>query len=135
MISAHGFLYLDLSLFGFTLKEGSGTAKADSREVILGLGPLPRLKKFMISIEFEMWKRGRKMGLWGLRRGEPMRKVELRETEDAREGERRVTFFYIKIIHWVFTVPMRNYCRFPTSLRIFTASAVQQFCGLFFKFS
>jgi hypothetical protein len=130
MISAHGFLYLDLSLFGFTLKEGSGTAKADSREVILGLGPLPRLKKFMISIEFEMWKRGRKMGLWGLRRGEPMRKVELRESmEDAREGERTVTFFYIKIIHWVFTVPMRNYCRFPTSLYIFRAYAVESFCG------
>jgi hypothetical protein len=102
----------------------------------LGLGALPGSKKFVILIEFEMWKRSRKMGLWGLRRGErrePMRKVELRETmEDAREGERRVTFFYIKIIHWVFiTVPTRNYCRFPTSLYIFRAYAVESFCGFF----
>jgi hypothetical protein len=100
MISAHGFLCFDLSLFGFTLKEGSGTAKADSREVILGLGALPGSKKFVILIEFELWRRGRKMGLWELRRGDPVRKVEWRETmDDAREGERREErdFFNVKI--------------------------------------
>lgn len=57
---------------------GVSTATADSWEVILRLGALLWLKKLAILIEFELWTRGRKMGLCGLRRGEPVRKVELR---------------------------------------------------------
>ena len=57
---------------------GVSTATADSWEVILRLGALLGLKKLATLIEFELWRRGRKRSLWGLRRGEPVRKVELR---------------------------------------------------------
>jgi len=41
-------------------------------------------------IEFELWRRGRKMGLWGLRRGEPVRKVEGGiQVETMEDGGRR----------------------------------------------
>jgi hypothetical protein len=78
--------------------------------VILGLGALPGLKKFRILIEFKLWRRGRKMGLWGLRRGEPVRKVEgeieVKTMEDGRRrkergvGEREMVFFWIIISYW-----------------------------------
>jgi hypothetical protein len=59
-------------------------------EVILGLGALLELKKFWILIEFELWRCGRKMGLWGLRRGEPVRKVEGEiEVKTMEDGGRR----------------------------------------------
>jgi hypothetical protein len=88
--------------------------------VILGLGALPGLKKFRILIEFELWRRSRKMGLWGLRRGEPVRKVEgeieVKMMEDGgRRKERGVGerdgLFWIIISCWEATV-LPN-CSFP----------------------
>jgi hypothetical protein len=82
--------------------------------VILGLGALPGLKKFWILIEFELWRRGRKMGLWGLRRGEPVRKVEgeieVKTMEDGGRrkergvGEREMVSFWTIISCWKATV-------------------------------
>jgi len=70
-------------------------------EVILGLGALSGLKKFRILIEFELWRRGRKMGLWGLRRGEPVRKVEggfeVEMMEDRGRREEREMVFCVRL--------------------------------------
>lgn len=55
--------------------DDGSTAIADTWDVILGFGILG-FKKLVILIELKLWRRVRIIGLWGLRRGGPLRKVE-----------------------------------------------------------